>query len=183
MALAHINLFTHILIPQWEYLRSLPTNALYTAAHLMAPVVAPPPPPPSSSVATSHHHSHHPLSMAAAAAAAATVPPPPGLIPHLQHVQSSAAIYQMNQQFLSAAAAASAPSVLPQQQQQHVLPGSMYVAAPVASSSIRIQATPETMGSGAQPPLDLQALDPSHSGLISFTPGAQVRYSPYSVCR
>ena len=115
-------------------------------SHLMAPV-----PPPTSSVATSH-----PLSVGA-----------PGLVPHLQHVQSSAAIYQMNQQFLSAATASSVMT------QQPVLPGSMYVAAPIASSSIRIQPPdPATGVGGGSGALDLQSLDPS-SGLISFPGGAQ----------
>ena len=112
----------------------------------MAPV-----PPPTSSVATSH-----PLSVGA-----------PGLVPHLQHVQSSAAIYQMNQQFLSAASVSSVMT------QQPVLPGSMYVAAPIASSSIRIQPPDPASGvGGGSGALDLQSLDPS-SGLISFPGGAQ----------
>ena len=136
-------------------------------SHLMAPVVPPPPPAAVSSggaPGAAHPHHHHALPVGVA----------PGLVPHLQHVPSSAAaIYQMNQQFLSGAASA-VSSVMTQP--PPVLPGSMYVAASIASSSIRLQPHSDVAGVTAAAPgaaLDLQAIDPAAAGLISFPAGAQ----------
>ena len=76
----------------------------------------------------------------------------------------------MNQQFITGATASSVMTQPP------VLPGSMYVAAPIASSSIRIQPPDAGNGAGSGHPgaaLDLQAIDPNSGGLISFPGGAQ----------